>query len=31
MISPDFRQSEVIPIIDSYKAFIIANHGTIIY
>jgi hypothetical protein len=29
MISPDFRQSEVVPIIDSYKAFIIANHGII--
>ena len=27
MISPDFRMTEVIPIIDTYKLFITANHG----
>lgn len=27
MISPDFRMTEVIPIVDSYKLFITQNHG----
>jgi len=27
MISPDFRLTEVIPLIDSYKLFITQNHG----
>ena len=28
MISPDFRATEVLPLVDAYKTFIINNHGT---
>lgn len=27
MISPDFRNTEVLPILDSYRAYIVGNHG----
>jgi hypothetical protein len=27
MISPDFRNTEVVPIIDQYRLYVVSNHG----
>jgi hypothetical protein len=27
MISPDFRNTEIIPMLDAYKIYTVANHG----